>query len=137
MAYTVDGVLLALSLVIFFGYFAELIYKKFKVPDVLLLVILGFVIGPYGFGYISAEQFATFAPVFTTFTLLFLLFDGALNIDLVSLAKGIYYGASVTLFNFLVSSAVITGVMYWFGYKLVVAIMTGFILGGVSSSVVA
>jgi len=134
--FSVDAVLLGIGLIIVFGYFAELVYRKLKVPDVLLLVVLGFVIGPYCFGYVSVEQFAAFSPVFTAFTLIFLLFDGAFNIDLVSIAKGIYYGSFVTMFNFIISSAVITGIMFWFGFDFIVALMTGFILGGVSSSVV-
>ncbi len=129
-------VLLGIGLIILFGVFAEFVFKKIKLPDALFLMFLGFIIGPHVLDYVSVDQFAAAAPAFTTFTLLFLLFDGAFNIDLVSFAKGIYYSLSVTLFNFLISSVVVSLVMFSFGYSVLVSILTGFILGGISSSFV-
>ncbi|MBI3035147.1 potassium transporter TrkA, partial [Candidatus Woesearchaeota archaeon] len=40
------------SAIIFFGFFAEFLFNRFKVPDVLLLIILGFALGPYALKFI-------------------------------------------------------------------------------------
>ncbi len=57
--------LLSISLILFFGFFAEFVFRKFGLPDVLFLIILGFIIGPYGFDYISPGQLIEIAPIFT------------------------------------------------------------------------
>ena len=133
---SVPLVLLGVSLILFFGFFAEFIFKKFHVPDVLLLIILGFALGPSGFGIIEPSMVVTFAPIFTTFALVFLLYEGAFNIDLASFARGLPAALKVTLFNFFVSVAVIGGVLLLFGFSAQHALLLGFILGGTSSAFV-
>ena len=128
--------LFAVSMILFFGFFAELIFKRFKIPDVLFLIILGFILGPHALNYIRPEQLATFAPYFTVFTLIFLLFDGAFNIDLASLAKGLYSGMYVTIINYVLSVVVITVIMMLFRFEFLISLLIGFMLGGVSSAFV-
>ena len=96
--------LLIASAIIFFGFFAEFLFSKLKIPDVLLLVLFGIVLGPYGFKYVMPDSLAAIAPIFTTFALLFLLFDGAFNIDIVSFAKGLGKGMVITIYNFFIAS---------------------------------
>lgn len=141
----VIAILLGVSLILFFGFFAEFIFKKLSIPDILFLIILGFVIGPYALGYVEPASIAQVAPVFTTFTLLFLLFDGAFNISLTSLIREFSESFTLTIFNFFVSSIIISVIM-WFIFHFVfqmvgldavlVSLLTGFALGGVSSAFV-
>ena len=128
--------LLGISLILFFGFFAEFIFKKISVPDVLFLIILGFVLGPHALGWVDLSQFSTILPIFTTFTLLFLLFDGAFNINLSSLVKELSESSILTIFNFIISTIIVTIIMFTFGFPLLVSLFTGFLLGGVSSSFV-
>src|SRR3989344_3168603 len=132
----VISVLLGIGLILFFGAFAEFIFKKISIPDVLFLITLGFVIGPNVLGYIGPGSIARLAPIFTTFTLLFLLFDGAFNIHLSSLIREFSSSLILTLFNFIISSVVISGIMMAMGYSFLVSLLVGFILGGTSSSFV-
>jgi len=37
---------LAIGAVVFIGFFGNLIFKRYKVPDVLLLVFVGILLGP-------------------------------------------------------------------------------------------
>jgi len=130
----VAGILLGISVILFLGFFAEFFFKKFNVPDLLVLIIIGFIIGPYALGYVNPEQIASFAPLFTTFALLFLLYDGAFNISLESLAKGAVKSLQITLINFFISVTVITLIMLAFGFNWLIALLIGFILGGACSS---
>ncbi len=129
-------VLLGISFILFFGFFAEFAFKKIHIPDILFLIILGFALGPYGLNYIQPERVAEFAPVFTTFALLFLLYDGAFNIDLASFARGVTKSLGITFFNFFVSVIVVSGIMYLFTYNVFTSLLTGTILGGISSAFV-
>src|SRR3989344_4047666 len=74
--------LLGIGAIITFGFFAEFVFKKTGIPDVLLLVLLGFLIGPGRIGLAGPAPLAAAAPPFPTSPLLCLVFDGALSIDL-------------------------------------------------------
>ena len=71
----VTNTLFAIGLILFFGFFADFLFRKLNVPDVIFLILLGFSIGPHGFNYVNPDSFGNIAPIFTTFTLLFLLFE--------------------------------------------------------------
>ncbi len=129
-------ILLGISLILFFGFLSEFLFKKTRIPDVLFLILLGIAIGPTWLNYINPDQIGSFAPVFTTFALLFLLYDGAFSINLISLAKGFTKSLGITIINFLFSSALVAGVMYLFGFDTKISILTGTILGGISSAFV-
>jgi potassium/hydrogen antiporter len=122
--------------ILLLGSVAEFFRHKYDFPDVLLLLLFGFILGPYGLNYLTPAQFEAFAPIFTTFALLFLLFDGAFNIDLVAFAKGISHGSFIMLINFIISVIAITAIMVLFGYPLLLGLLLGATLGGVSSAFV-
>lgn len=124
------------SLIVIFGYIAEWVFRKTNIPDILFLIVLGFLIGPNVSGIISPESLDQLAPLFTAFTLLFLMFEGALSIDLKSLAAGIGSGISIGLFNFLLSALLISGIFYFLLANVATALMLGFSLGGITSAFV-
>ena len=130
----VENILLLISLIILFGYIAEWIFEKKGIPDTLFLIILGFIIGPNVLNCIKPESLTTIAPLFTTFTLLFLLFNGALSIDLKSFAAGIGSGVSIGIFSFFLSSIAGAGLFLLVIPDIMNALMLGFALGGVSSA---
>lgn len=132
----VNFVLLLFSLVIIFGYLAELIFAKFNISDTLLLILLGFLIGPNVLNYIRPESLGMLAPFFTTFTLLFLMFEGSLKLDLKSFFKGFSSGVLIAIFFFIFSSAGITLLFSLTGFDFTTSLMIGFALGGVSTSFV-
>jgi cell volume regulation protein A len=132
----INIILLIVSLIVIFGYIAEWVFRKTNIPDILFLIVLGFLIGPNVSGIISPESLDQLAPLFTAFTLLFLMFEGALSIDLKSLAAGIGSGISIGLFNFLLSALLISGIFYFLLANVATALMLGFSLGGITSAFV-
>ena len=138
----VNTVLLAFSLIAIFGFLSEALFRRTNIPDVLFLIILGFIIGPNGFGYTSPEDLASVAPVCTTFTLLILIFDGAFNINLSSLIREFSSSLILTIYNFVISTIVVGGIFYYIhqyhldGTTMMAAMVIGFSLAGVSSSFV-
>jgi len=137
----VSLILLAVSLILFFGFFAEWIFKRFSIPDVLFLIALGFAIGPFALKLVSPQDLLAVAPIFTTFTLVFLLFDGAFNISLPSLIREFSESFVLTIFNFIISSLIVALILWLFGFwvggfSFILSLLGGFMLGGVSSSFV-
>jgi len=132
----VNYILLLFSLVIILGYIAELIFERFNISDTLLLIILGFLIGPNVLDYIRPESLGVLAPFFTTFTLLFLMFEGSLKLDLKSFFRGFSSGVLIAIFFFILSSAGVTLLFSLSGFDFTISLMIGFALGGVSTSFV-
>ena len=130
----VNHILFLISLIVFVGYLAEWVFRKINVPDTLLLIAVGFIIGPNILNIIKPSSLGTIAPLFTTFTLMFLMFDGSLSIELRSFAEGIGSGISIGFSNFFASALVITAIFYFIGNDLMISLMLGFALGGVSSA---
>jgi len=129
-------VFLVISVVLFFGFLAEFIFRKTSIPDVLLLVLLGLLLGQYGLNLVQPEQIRNIAPIFTTFALLFLLYDGSFRIDLASFTREFSKSMQLTWFNFFVSAFAIASVMMLASFDLKTALLLGFILGGISSAFV-
>ncbi len=132
----VNFILLLFSLVIILGYIAELIFERFNISDTLLLIILGFLIGPHVLNYIRPDSLGILAPFFTTFTLLFLMFEGSLKLDLKSFFRGFSSGVLIAIFFFIFSSAGVTLLFSLSGFDFTISLMIGFALGGVSTSFV-
>ena len=130
----VNSILLIVSLIVFLGYLAEWLFRKINIPDTLLLIVVGFVIGPNAANLFDPHRLGTLAPLFTTFTLLFLMFEGALYIDLRSFAEGIGAGITIGFSLFFISAGVVSGIFYFLLNDLFLAMMLGFALGGISSA---
>lgn len=138
----VNIALLSISLIAIFGFISETLFRRTNIPDVIFLIIIGFLIGPNGYGFTSPEDLASFAPVVTTFTLLILIFDGAFNINLSSLIREFSSSLILTIYNFVLSTVVVGGIFFYIqqfhlgGTTMMAAMIIGFSLAGVSSSFV-
>jgi cell volume regulation protein A len=129
-------VFVIISAILFFGFFAEYVFRKTGIPDVLFLLLFGIILGKYGLDMIHTSDVAIAAPIFISFALMFLLYDGAFRIDLASFAKGFSKSMQLTWFNFFVSAAVITGIFLACGFDIYASLLVGFTLGGISSAFV-
>ncbi len=122
--------------IIFFGFISELLFKKTRIPDVLLLMIIGILLG-YVFHIVDPSSFGIGASLFTTFALVFILFQGALSLDFKTLFHTVNSAFFLVILGFFLTSAAIASVGYFFlGFDLLFSILLGVILGGTASAVV-
>jgi cell volume regulation protein A len=126
-------ILSAIAAIIIIGFLGEIIFKKFKIPDVLILIVIGIILGS-GFGLVSDDIAG--AGIFTTFALLFILFQGSLNINFKSVLSSFKDFMSLTFLTFIMTVLGISLISTIFGYSMLESLLIGFILGGTSSSVV-
>ena len=61
--------ILFVGLLIFLGHMFSALFEKTRIPDVLPLVGLGLLVGPF-LGWVSAESFGAVGEVFTTVSLI-------------------------------------------------------------------
>lgn len=105
------------------------------VPDILLLIGLGTVLGPLT-GVLDPGPFRTIAPVLGTFTLLIILFDGGLSLKFDDLFSGLARAGSIAVLGWALTAALIGGAMaVVYGWDLLTGLLLGTILGGSSSIV--
>ena len=122
--------------IIIIGYFAELLFKKTHIPDVLLLIGVGIAIR-FFFPIIDPLEFGMSATLFTTFALIYLLFQGALAIDFDSLFKSVKSASLLTIVSFVfttLTASILSIILL--GFSIPLALLFGMILGGTSSAVV-
>ena len=127
---------LFLGLLIFLGNILSRFFTLTKIPDVLFLIAIGIIVGPF-LGLVAPSAFGVVGPLFTMVTLAIILFEGGLHITIETLRKAITGTTAIIVANFVVITAISIVIMtYWAGFTLIEACMLGAILGGTSSAVV-
>jgi len=131
-----SAAIFSVGLVIFLAYFFVGVFKRTRIPDVFLLMLLGILIGPV-LGLVQPADFGKIGTIATTVALIVILFEGGINLNIRQVKESLDETAYVALSSFVVS-AVLIGFMGCeiFGLPAPVAIMLGTILGGTSSAVV-
>lgn len=116
-------------------YFASL-FVRTKIPDVLWLFIIGLLLGPV-FGVVTPEKFGAVGPVFTTITLVFILFESGIDQRLEPLINSLSGTAKITTYNFIGSLLVAGAIAFFYtDLGLLRSLVLGSIVGGTSSAVV-
>ncbi|PKP39188.1 MAG: sodium:proton exchanger [Bacteroidetes bacterium HGW-Bacteroidetes-15] len=130
------AIIVFVGLIVFASHLFTGIFERKRIPDVLLLMIIGLILGPI-LGLISPDDFGIAGPMFTTITLVIILFEGGLALRFDALKQAIRGTTALTTINFFVTMGVV-GVIGWlvFGLHPVAGFMLGAILGGTSSAVV-
>lgn len=131
-AYTIVFV----GITIFMSHYFASLYARTKVPDVLWLFTIGLLLGPIG-GIVRPENFGAVGPVFTTITLVFILFESGIDQRLEPLINSLGGTARITTYNFVGSCLVAAGITYFYTDLGVLRSLTlGSIVGGTSSAVI-
>ena len=131
----IEPIFAGVGIIILLGFLTDLIFSKTEIPDVIWLILVGILIGPV-FQFIKPNEIQETATVFTSFALLFILFEGGLHIRIKDLMKSMYGATTITLVNFILTVVIITTIAKFAGLGWEVSILLGTILGGTSSAVV-
>lgn len=129
-------IIVVAGFLIFIAHLFERIFSRTKIPDVLLLILIGLVIGPLT-GSVLPVDFGFVGPVFVSIALLIILFQGGTRIDLSSLVRSAKGTTRLTIAGFISSAAVAAIVAYLFlGFDALTSLLFGSIVGETSSAIV-
>ena len=92
--------LIFLGLLVFSAHLFSMIFSKKKIPDVLLLLIIGVLIGPV-LNLVTPEDFGSMGSVFTSVTLVVILFEGGTGISISDLKESWRSTIKLTASSFL------------------------------------
>jgi potassium/hydrogen antiporter len=125
-----------IGLAVFLAHFLALQFRRTYVPDVLVLMMLGILIGPV-LGLVQPEDFGKAGSALATIALVVILFESGTALDLGTLRRSAGTTMTLTLSCFVFSAALIAlAGMGAFGLAPLPALILGATLGGTASAVV-
>jgi potassium/hydrogen antiporter len=128
--------ILVVGFLVFVAHAFTGLFSRTRVPDVLLLTIIGILLGPV-LHLVTPDNFGAIGPVFATVTLVIILFEAGLSLDLTILRGVVRPTLTLTLTNFL-ATMVIVGITAHFmlGLNSRLTLMLGAIIGSTSPAVI-
>jgi len=132
----VAWVIAVVGILVFLAHLFTGIFSRTRIPDVLLLIVIGICVGLL-LDEASPELFGAVGPVFTTVTLIIILFESGLALRL-SMLRAVMGGAmTLAPLSFFSTMAVVAGFAIWLtDLEVLPAFILGAIVGSTSEAVV-
>lgn len=129
-------VFLIAGAIILIGFLGSLSFEKTRIPDVLLLLGIGILLGPV-LKLVEPSTLSHFAEYFGLFALMIILFEGGMDIDADKLIKEFGAASLLVLLSFVLSAVSIAGFLYYlYGWDATRSLLLGTILGCTSAAIV-
>lgn len=125
-----------LGLLIFCAHLFNAWFSKRRIPDVLLLMLIGILVGPVS-GWVKPEQLNDVGPIFASLTLLFILFDSGIDMRL-DVVRRYWTGVvQVTFLSFVLSMATVTVISFYLtDLELKACMLLGGMVAGTAAAIV-
>jgi cell volume regulation protein A len=124
------------AVIIILGFLGEEFFKRTSIPDSILLLLFGVLLGPI-FHLFAQEELLAITPYFAALALIIILFDGGLNMNIYEAVKNspraLVLAISGWMLNVLVTTALCKVLLGW---RLLDGLLLGSIIGGGSSIIV-
>lgn len=130
-----SSIFIFLGLLIFLAHIFNALFSKRRIPDVLLLLGIGIVIGPV-LHLVTPESLGEMGSIFASLTLLFILFDSGVDMSIDSLRKSWKGFVQVTFLSFLLSMTTIAIIGHQMGFEWQSAWLLGSMLAGTAAAIV-
>jgi cell volume regulation protein A len=127
---------LVAAVIIILGFLGEEFFNRTSIPDSILLLLFGVLLGPI-FQLFAHEELLAITPYFAALALIIILFDGGLNMDIREAVKNspraLVLAITGWILNVLVTAFLCK---YLLGWRLLNGLLLGSIVGGGSSIIV-
>jgi cell volume regulation protein A len=135
---------LAIGSVIFIGFFGNLIFTRYRIPDVLILVALGMIIGPDILGtmfhlvtYDTLSGIEQSRDLLLSAALVLILFDGGLNLDVRAVIQSMRLATLTTILTLVLEIFLVAAALHFImDVDFLLALVVGSIIGGTGEAVV-
>jgi cell volume regulation protein A len=134
----VEEAFFIVSAIIFIGYAGLIFFKKTKISEILVLLLIGVLLGPV-FGFLGVNEliiFQGFLPFFASFALMVILFEGGMQLNFFKTIRSLPSAFIFTFSVFILTLILISALWFVFTGNLLHGILLGAILGGTSSAVI-
>ncbi len=118
------------------GFLANLFFKKTGFPSSLFLILIGIILGPVLMLFSTADVDPV-TPFLTTLTLMMILFEGGLNMDIYKVISQSFRAAILAILYITSAAAFVTLFAHFLlGFQFLEALMLGPMTAGTSSVVI-
>ena len=126
------------GIILILGFIGNYLFKRTSIPDILILVALGLILGPiFKIIVIDPGVLSPISEIFASLALVIILFNGGLNLNVKKVLQDSPKASILTFLGFFVSVIFVTSFTYFIlGWSFMNGLLMGSILGGISSSVV-
>ena len=129
-------VIVFVGILIFLAHLFTAIFSRTRVPDVLLLIIIGICVGPI-LGLVATEDFGAVGAILTTITLIIILFESGTALELSSLRSAVGGAMALTMTSFFLTMGAVAGLALWLtDLEIIPAFILGAIVGSISEAIV-
>ena len=129
-------VVASVGLVVFLAHLFAGIFERTRIPDVILLLAMGVILGPVT-GIVQPSQFGVLGNVFTTITLVVILFEAGTTLTVGTLRSTVGQAISLALLSFVLTMGATTGCILWLtDLNLLSALILGAIVASTSEAIV-
>ncbi|MBN2861925.1 MAG: cation:proton antiporter [Bacteroidales bacterium] len=128
--------IIILGILIFSSHAFNELFSRTKIPSVLLLLLIGIVIGPVS-GFITKDFFGKIGNVFTTITLIVILFESGSGLKIKEIKSAIGSATLLTVLNFVITVVIASLITrFFFSLSPLSSVFVGAIIGCTSAAVV-
>ena len=133
---SIAQVIAFVGILVFLAHLFTGIFSRTRIPDVIPLIIIGICVGPL-LGLASPTLFGVVGPVFTTITLIIILFESGIALRLNMLRSALGGAMTLAPIGFFSTMGVVAGFAIWLtDLELIPAFILGAIVGSTSETVV-
>lgn len=133
MAFTVYETIALFGAIVFIGFFAEMIFRRFSIPNVIFLLFLGVFLGTFS-GAVAPADLAVYASLFAPIALIIMLFEGGLNMDILGFLRetpiALIFSFITVVLQIVIISVAANIILGW---DYLIGAILGAVLSGVSS----
>ncbi|MBN2186594.1 MAG: cation:proton antiporter [Dehalococcoidia bacterium] len=133
---TVTGVFGFIGILLLIGFLADFLFRKTNFPDILILLALGYLIGPV-LKIVDPSQIAPASELIASLALVVILFSAGLEFEFKKVLSGAPRAIPLVLLGVGVSIASIAAFTYYLlDWGLMDSLLLGTVVGGTSSAIV-
>ncbi|MBC8274337.1 MAG: cation:proton antiporter [Chloroflexi bacterium] len=124
------------GILLIIGFLADYLFRKTRFPDILILIVLGYLIGPV-FHIVNPSEIAPASQVIASLALVVILFNGGLDLEFAKVLSSAPRALILVIVGIVVSMASTAAFAYYLmGWGFMDSLLLGAILGGTSPSIV-
>lgn len=128
--FSIAGIIIAI------GFLANVLFKKTGFSDTLFLILIGIILGPV-FSVFSREELLPITPFLTALTLMIILFDAGLNMEIYKVISQSFRATILSVMYVLAATAFVSMFAFFIlNFTWLEALMLGPMTAGTSSVVI-
>ncbi len=125
-----------IGILLIIGFLLDYLFRKTNFPDILILLAIGYLIGPV-FNIINPSDIASASEVIATLALVIILFNGGLHFDFAEVLSNAPRAITLVILGVAVAIGTTAAfAFYVLKWELLDSLLLGSILGGTSAAIV-